>query len=169
MIQRPFEQAPSAEPVVVEAECRNSILLGDVDLLGQNFRNPQVVEALISGKTRLVMPDESRSRFGDVPPFGKVFTPPAIIFGNGMKLRQVKGDCLNRDATRVEGVARTRDVIRFPKRRPNVGDFSAEVSEESVDVEASSAVDFAGCNHGFTVRGGHAKVKLSSSKVKFGL
>jgi hypothetical protein len=38
------------------------------------------------------MSGEERSRPGDVRPFGEALAPPSIVFRNGVKLGQVKGN-----------------------------------------------------------------------------
>ena len=50
----------------------------------------KIIESQICGYVRLIMTSVVRPCLGDIIPVGKSLSPPSIIFGNGMKLRQVK-------------------------------------------------------------------------------
>jgi hypothetical protein len=77
---------------MIIAEAGNTILPGQVRLRFARFRNTKIVKTEISGQVRLVVPAKKRTRFGDIRPLGKSFSPPRVVFRNRMKLRQIKGN-----------------------------------------------------------------------------
>src|SRR6266496_4535034 len=92
LIERSIQKAFACEPIVVVAEAGDSILPRQLGLSFTGFRNAKIVKPEIGGQVWLVVAAKKRTRFSDVRPLGKSFTPPCIILGYRMILRQVKGD-----------------------------------------------------------------------------
>ena len=60
LVERTLQQPPSVKPIVVIAERRDAMLEGKRGLGRSNLRQPQIVEAEVRRKVRLVMAPESR-------------------------------------------------------------------------------------------------------------
>ena len=91
-VHRTLQHLPPVEPVVVVAKSVDAIARGQFRLRRARFRQAQIVETQISRQVRLIMTREKRLRPHHVRPFREPFPPPLVVLGNGMKLRQVKGD-----------------------------------------------------------------------------
>ena len=92
LAQGPVEEAVAAKPVVVVAEAVEAVFVGEAHLLALHFDEAQVVKAEGAGQARLVVAEVLGVGLGDVGPFGEARTPPAVVLGDGVKLRQVKGE-----------------------------------------------------------------------------
>src|SRR2546427_12204765 len=57
-----------------------------------HLREPQVIEAQVAWKMRLIVPGEQRARLRHVAPLGESRAPPFVVFRNGMELGKVEGD-----------------------------------------------------------------------------
>ena len=77
---------------MIVAEAGDSILPSQVRLRFARFRNTKIVKTEIGWQMRLVVAAKERTRFRDVRPLSKSFTPPCIVLGYRMILRQIKGD-----------------------------------------------------------------------------
>ena len=69
----------------------DSELLGKCDLFVAHFPEAKIIEAQLRRKMRLIMAVEQRLGHGDVRPLGEAFTPPEVVFGNRVELRQIEG------------------------------------------------------------------------------
>ena len=90
-----LQQLSTIKPIIVVTESMDTILSRQFNLPLLNVHNTQVIKPQLRGQVRLIMPCKLRLGFGNVAPFGKTFSPPDIIFVNGMKLRQIKCDGLD--------------------------------------------------------------------------
>jgi hypothetical protein len=63
--------------------------LGELDLLGHHFWDTQVIKAELTWESGLIVSCENRESSCNVSPLGKTSSPPSIIFGYGMILRQI--------------------------------------------------------------------------------
>ena len=96
VIDRLFEQAVTGKPIKVKTETFNTILLSEFDLFGLGVAVKQVVVTEeVVWHMGLIVAFELWLCWFDVGPFCKALTPPLIVFWNGVKLRQVKGDNAN--------------------------------------------------------------------------
>ena len=78
-----------AEPVVIVAEALNAGLAGQRCLLLAHLRQAQVVEAQVGRDARLVMAAEQRLGLGNISPLGESFSPPFVIFWDGVVLWKI--------------------------------------------------------------------------------
>src|SRR5581483_645977 len=92
LVERPLEEAPAAEPIVVVAEPVNAVRAGELRLLVAHLRDPEVVEPELGRQVGLVVALEPRPGRGDVRPLGEARAPPPVILRDRMELRQVEGD-----------------------------------------------------------------------------
>ena len=86
---------------MVVAETRQEVFTCKLRLDDPGLFKPQIVEAKVRGNMRLVVSPKIRPRRSDASPFGKSLSPPGIVFGNGMELRQIE-----RDRTRTRAFTR---------------------------------------------------------------
>ena len=77
---------------MIVAEAFNAVARGQVSLRLAALGQPKIVKTEIGGDMRLVVAGKQRLCLGRVGPFGKAFTPPEIVLGDGMELRQVECD-----------------------------------------------------------------------------
>jgi hypothetical protein len=70
----------------------NAIFGGKLCLGYSCFFEPEIIEAQVSRYLRLIVSFETRSCRGNADPFGKPFTPPQVIFRNGVVLGQIEAD-----------------------------------------------------------------------------
>src|SRR5436305_7417098 len=87
-----IQKAFAGKPIMVIAKASDSILPRQIGLSFAGFRKTKIVKSEIGRQVRLVMAAKKRARLCNVRPLGKSFTPPCIILGYRMILRQVKGD-----------------------------------------------------------------------------
>ena len=88
-------------------------------MLGADRRIAQVVVAEFARQTRLVVPDEIRSRLADVGPLGETFAPPCVVFGDAVELRKVERDDPDwRSASIGSRYADTSRANRRPEGQP---------------------------------------------------
>ena len=73
----------------------DSMLRGHCRLGRPHLRQSQVVEAQLARKAWMLVARERRARLDDVVPLSEPASPPSIILGDGMKLRQVEGQCID--------------------------------------------------------------------------
>jgi hypothetical protein len=113
IVQRPVEQPAAVEPIVVIAKGIHAVSSGQLELLIHGLGQSQIVIAESRRLSRLQVPSPERLRRRNVAPFGETSTPPAIVLGDGMVLRQVKGD----DA-RSPGAASQEQPVEHPLQAP---------------------------------------------------
>ena len=65
-------------------------LMCEFRLMFANFRDTQVVEAEVRRQSRLNMPTVKWLGFRDIGPLREAWTPPLVVLGNWMKLREVE-------------------------------------------------------------------------------
>ena len=87
--QEPF---PAREPVIVEAETVDAVLLRELDLTIHHFRRREVVKPDIDRQLRLVMADELRQGPRHVRPLGETTPVPFVVLGEGVELGEIEGD-----------------------------------------------------------------------------
>src|SRR5262249_16671442 len=87
-----FEEAFALKPIMVVTEPVYAVFPGQVGLRLACFGQTEVVEAQVRRQMRLAMPAKQRPRSGDVGPLREAFSPPFIVLGNGMELREIKRD-----------------------------------------------------------------------------
>ena len=92
LVDGPLEQTIAVEPVMPVAEALDSVTARQFSLGVPGFRQSQVVIPEVGRQARLKMASEKWLRPGDVRPLGEAFSPPAVVLGHRVKLRQVKGD-----------------------------------------------------------------------------
>ena len=86
-----FVQQPlPGEPIVVIAERVDAVGLRQLDLLAANLTKPQVIKAEIRRQVRLIVAFKERLCLCGVGPFRETLTPPCVVLGYRMKLREVK-------------------------------------------------------------------------------
>ena len=90
LIEGPIQQAPPVEPIVVVAESRDAVRLGQFRLRLPSFGNAQVIEPEIRRQMRLIMSLEEWLRPDDISPFSKPFAPPLVVLRDRVILRQVE-------------------------------------------------------------------------------
>ena len=89
-LQRAFKQLASvAEPIVVVTESFHACLACQLSLLLARFGQTEVVEAKVGRNARLLVSTKQRFGFRHVSPLGKTRSPPTVIFGSRVKLRQI--------------------------------------------------------------------------------
>ena len=93
-VERPLEQPPAVEPVVVVAKAVDAVFAREIRLRDPRLRNAQVVEPEIGGKMRLIVALELRLRANDVAPFGEALAPPGVVLRNRVELRKIERDQL---------------------------------------------------------------------------
>src|ERR1041385_7917900 len=85
-VQQPF----AGEPVVKVAKPIKAVAFGKLGLLFHYVSNPKIIEPQICRQVRLIMTDVVWTRLCDINPFRESFSPPPIVFRNGMELRKEK-------------------------------------------------------------------------------
>src|SRR5262249_14439942 len=90
--ERSFEQALPREPVVPIAKCLDAVTLSEVGLCCTRLGQPQIVEPELAREIRLHVTAEQGSRPRDVRPFCEPRTPPRIVLGYRVELREVERD-----------------------------------------------------------------------------
>ena len=92
--ERTIEDAVApAEPVVPVDERLDAVAPRELGLGVTGLGHPQVVEAEVGGKGRLLVAAEERSRARDVGPLREARTPPFVVLGDREELRKVEGEC----------------------------------------------------------------------------
>ena len=91
-LERQIQQPPAGEPVIEVAEAIQAISLRELGLLLTDFFDAKIIKAQVRRYMRLIMTRIVRPRLCDIRPIGKSLSPPAVIFRNGMILRQIKSD-----------------------------------------------------------------------------
>ena len=89
LVERPAEQTVSLKPVVPVAERLDAMSAGEIRLPPSGVRQSKVVKAEGARNSRLPVATKERYGTGDVRPLRKTRTPPAVVFGYRVKLRQV--------------------------------------------------------------------------------
>ena len=95
LIERLAQQPSAAEPVVVIAEPVQPVEPGQLDLPALHVGQPEVVEPELAGQMRLIVAGELRLAAGDVGPLGESLSPPLVVLGDRVELRQVERDRLD--------------------------------------------------------------------------
>ena len=90
ILERFFQQALAVETVVIEHEAGQSGVSRHRRLTAHDIDVVEAVIAEIARNARLVMIVETRLAARDIGPFGEALAPPAVVFRNGVKLRQIK-------------------------------------------------------------------------------
>ncbi len=87
-----LEQLPAAEPVIVVAERVDAVRTREHRLRLAYAGIREIVIAELTGHVGLPVSVEIRTRLADVGPFGEPFSPPFVVLGNAVELRQVERD-----------------------------------------------------------------------------
>src|SRR5204863_6098762 len=87
---RRLEEERAVEPVVVVAEAMDPVRARQSRLVVAGLPAPQVVEAQIGGKMRLMVARKDRSATHHVGPLRETRAPPPIVLGDRMELRQIE-------------------------------------------------------------------------------
>ena len=90
LLERALQKLSTRKPIVVIAECFYSMFARHFRLRFTRFRNAKVVEPQIRRQVRLIVMPKHRFRLRSIGPFGKAFSPPFVVFGDWMKLREIK-------------------------------------------------------------------------------
>ncbi len=91
LVERPLEDAPAVEPVVVVDEAADAVLARQRRLRFPHLGHAQVVEAEIGWQMRLIVAREEWLGLRDVAPLREALAPPLVVLVDRMKLRQVEG------------------------------------------------------------------------------
>ena len=93
-LDRFLQDAFAAEPIIIKAEPVQARLLCHLDLPGHDVRLTKIVITELFGQPRLIVAGEPGHGARDIAPFGESRAPGFVVFGNGMKLRQIECDRL---------------------------------------------------------------------------
>ena len=88
--ERSLKQLATAKPIVPVDESGYSVGSREISLMGTHFWHPKVVKPEIRWQMRLWMATKQRFGSSDVGPLGEPGTPPFVILGNRVELRQVE-------------------------------------------------------------------------------
>src|SRR5262249_22537129 len=91
-VERPLQQAPAAERVVVVTKAVDAVLARERRLLLAPLGHAKIVVAEFRRHVRLVVPWKERTCARDVGPLGEPESPPFVVFRDGMELRKVERD-----------------------------------------------------------------------------
>ena len=97
--ERPLEDALAAEPVVIVAERLDSEFTRQLGLRGTSLRDSEIVKAEVGRNVRLIVAAKQWLRLGGVRPLRKACSPPLVVLGNRMKLREIERDQSRRYTT----------------------------------------------------------------------
>ena len=86
-----FEKPSTVEPIVVVGKASDPGSLRQRRLALPYFGDAKIVESEVRRQMRLVVAPELGPSLSDVGPLGEPSAPPLIVFGDGMILREVKG------------------------------------------------------------------------------
>src|SRR5262245_29577279 len=92
MVRGRLEQLFAFEPIMIMAEGRYPVITRQLDLTAHHFGPTLVVVVSAKRDARLVVTGEQRARLLDVHPIGETWSPPAIVFGDGVKLGKIDRD-----------------------------------------------------------------------------
>ena len=70
----------------MKAKARNSVLPRQYCLTSQHFRTGQIIKTQSAGQSRLIVTRKTGQGLCNIRPFGEAFTPPFVIFWDGMEL-----------------------------------------------------------------------------------
>src|SRR5680860_68004 len=90
LLQRKVHQNLSGKPIEIIGKTRYTIFFSKFGLFLHHLQNAQVIVSQMNRAVWLMMSLKQGLGLADIGPFGKAFSPPAIIFSKGMKLRQIK-------------------------------------------------------------------------------
>ncbi len=85
-------KSASGEPVEVVAETVDAVVAGEPGLIGTGLLHTQVVEAQVCRDVWDCVSRILRNRGDHVRPVGEAGSPPFVVLGDGMELREVERD-----------------------------------------------------------------------------
>ena len=95
ILDRCFQQSLATEPVKIKTKAFHSIEFGQFNLPSLYGWIEQVVIAKLSRHMRLIVLHKLRLRGLYIHPFSETLSPPFVVFGDCVKLWQVKTDEFN--------------------------------------------------------------------------
>src|SRR6185312_12376006 len=117
-VRRRFEQLLACEPIMIMAKTRYPVFARHFNLAANDATIALIVITVL-GNARLIVAGKERARAFDVDPVGESRAPPAVILGNGVKLRKI-----DRDEPDVAHIARhnlaglrAASKVCYPKRQ----------------------------------------------------
>ena len=89
---RCLEQSVATEPIEIEAEPADAVSLCQLNLAALNFGVAQIVVAHVDWHPGLKVAVELGRCRAYVGPLGEPFSPPAVVFRDGVELGQIERD-----------------------------------------------------------------------------